>query len=222
MKFYWVKTHWLMRKVFSRFVWRFSSSHKTVYLTFDDGPTPEITSWTLDVLKKHNAKATFFCIGENIKKNPTLFLKILEQGHSVGNHTYSHLNGWYFSAEKYIENVGLCENILNELAPENNFQQKLFRPPYGKLNLKQFKLLKERGYKVIMWDILSADFDTTISPEQCAENVVKNIQPGSIIIFHDSVKASKNLRHALPQSLEYLQKKGFEMKAIKFVPEPNL
>ena len=221
MKFYWIKTHWLMRKIFSGFTWRFSSSEKIVYLTFDDGPTPEVTEWTLALLKEYNAKATFFCIGENIAQNPELFKKLQHGGHSIGNHTYNHLNGWHTSNEDYFNNIVLCENVMQDFKIGNNLEEKLFRPPYGKLNRVQSKWLKEKGYKVIMWDILSADFDTTISPQKCAENVLKNIQSGSIIIFHDSMKASKNLKYALPQTLDYLKKNGFEMKAIKFAPEPS-
>ncbi len=221
MKFYWVKTHWLMKKIFSGFIWHFPTTKKIVYLTFDDGPTPEITDWTLEILKSYNAKATFFCIGENIKKNPELFKRIQLEGHSVGNHTYNHLNGWYFSVEEYIKNVNLCEEVIYENVVDINIEQNLFRPPYGKLKRKQKNLLTQKGYKIIMWDILSADFNTTISPQKCTENVLKNIQKGSVIIFHDSIKASKNLKYALPKTLDYLKKNGYEMKAIKFAPEPN-
>ncbi|CAM3984042.1 polysaccharide deacetylase family protein [Flavobacterium antarcticum] len=221
MKFYWVKTHWIIKKIFSGFTWNFPTTKKIVYLTFDDGPTPEVTDWTLSILKEYNAQATFFCIGANIKTNPDLFSKIQQHGHTIGNHTYNHLNGWHTTTQEYIENVDLCENVIKEFSVGNNSDIKLFRPPYGKLKRSQFKLLKQKGYKVIMWDILSADFDTTISPEKCAENVLKNIQSGSIVIFHDSLKASKNLKFALPKTLDYLQKNGFEMKAIKFAPEPN-
>jgi len=219
MKFYWIKTHWLIKKIFSGFVWHLPTSRKTVYLTFDDGPTPEITSWTLELLKKHNAKATFFCIGENIAKHPELYKEILQYGHAVGNHTQNHLNGWQTDLKTYIENVDLCEKAIGEYQLNNENSAKLFRPPYGKLNRQQFQQLKKKGYKIIMWDILSADFDTKISPEQCAENVLKNIQSGTIIIFHDSIKASTNLKYALPKTLNYLQENGYEMQAIKFAPE---
>lgn len=222
MRFYWVKTHWLMKKFFSGFSWDFPTSEKIVYLTFDDGPIPEVTNWTLEILKQYNAKATFFCIGDNISKYPATFIKIVNDGHSIGNHTYNHLNGWYFSPQKYLENVSKCDNIVEEHTSASNQKTKLFRPPYGKLKRKQFKILKEKGFKIIMWDVLSADFDTSITPQKCAENVLKNVRPGSIIIFHDSIKASKNLMYALPQTLEYLQKNGYEMKAIKIAPEPNL
>jgi peptidoglycan/xylan/chitin deacetylase (PgdA/CDA1 family) len=222
MRFYWVKTHWLIKKIFYRFTWRFSTSKKIVYLTFDDGPTPEITDWTLEILKEYNAKATFFCNGANIAKYPELFKNIQNGGHAIGNHTFNHLNGWQSSTTKYIENVELCERIINDFSVENNSHEKIFRPPYGKLKPQQVKLLRQKGYKIIMWDILSADFDSSVSPKKCAENVLNNVQPGSIIIFHDSLKASKNLTHALPLTLAYLKENDFVMKAIKFVPEPDL
>jgi peptidoglycan/xylan/chitin deacetylase (PgdA/CDA1 family) len=221
MKFYWVKTHWLVKKLFSGFIWDLPTSKKIVYLTFDDGPTPEITEWTLAILKKYNAKATFFCIGENIRKNPELFRKLQEEGHSIGNHTFNHLNGWHSKTDHYLENIILCENEMNVFSKEIDLKEKLFRPPYGKLKPQQINGLKEKGYKIIMWDILSADFDNTISPEECAKNVLQNIKPGSIIIFHDSVKAFKNLKYALPKTLDYLQKNGYQMKTIKSVREPN-
>lgn len=221
MRFYWIKTHWLIKKIFSGFSWDFPSSEKVVYLTFDDGPIPEITEWTLAILKQYNAKATFFCIGANVTKSPDLFKKLIIEGHSIGNHTYNHLNGWYLSTESYMENVKKCEDVMQQYSDGHKDGIKLFRPPYGKLKRKQFKLLKRNGYKVIMWAVLSADFDTNITPEKCAENVLRNIRPGSVIIFHDSIKASKNLMYALPQTLEYLQKNGYEMRAIKFAPEPE-
>ena len=220
MKFYWIKTHWLIKKILSGFTWDIPTAKKIVYLTFDDGPTPEITNWTLALLKAYNAKATFFCIGENVAKYPELFKKLKTEGHTIGNHTYNHLNGWHTSTKDYIENVELCEITLHKNGLHSS-EKKFFRPPYGKVKPRQFKLLKQRGYQIIMWDVLSADFDTTISPEQCAQNVLKNIKPGSILIFHDSLKASKNLKYALPQTLEYLQKNGYEMRPIGFVPEPN-
>ena len=221
MKWYWVKTNRIIKNIFSGFIWDFPTSRKIVYLTFDDGPTPEITDWTLDILKKYDAKATFFCIGENIKKHPDLFKSIQNQGHSIGNHTENHINGWNSSAEGYIENVKRCEKTIQKFSIENYKFQHIFRPPYGKVTPQQFKLLKKSNYKVIMWDVLSADFDASISPEKCAEHVIKNIEPGSVVIFHDSLKASKNLKLALSQTLSFLQKNEYEMKAIQFDLEPN-
>lgn len=221
MKFYWIKTHWLIQKLFSALTWSIPNNAKIVYLTFDDGPTPEITDWTLAILKEYNAKATFFCIGENIERSPALFYQIQEEGHSVGNHTFNHLNGWETNTKKYLDNVLLCETTLTNFSGKNVKTEKLFRPPYGKLKPQHIKFLKERGYKIIMWDVLSADFDTTISTQQCADNVLQNIQPGSIIIFHDSIKAAKNLKYVLPQTLAHLQQEGYEMKAIRFVPLPS-
>lgn len=221
MKFYWIKTHWLVKTLFSGFTWSFATSEKVVYLTFDDGPIPEITDWTLAILAKYNAKATFFCIGENIQQHPELFKSVQKAGHSIGNHTYNHMNGWHTTNDVYQLNIEMCADVIRELSPNSAEKQKLFRPPYGKLTWKQYKFLKEKNYKVIMWDILSADFDTNITPEKCAENVLKNIQPGSIIIFHDSIKASRNLKHVLPQTLAYLQENGYKMKAIELAPEPK-
>lgn len=212
MKMYWVKTNWIIKKIFPNYIWNIKTTqNKTVYLTFDDGPTPEITDWTLDLLTKYNAKATFFSIGENINKYPEIFQRIIIEGHSVGNHTFNHLNGWKTSHEKYLENVAFCSE---EISKYNQPPQLLFRPPYGKIKNKQAKVLKDKGYKIIMWDVLSADFDQTITPDQCLENVLKNIANGSIVIFHDSVKASKNLKYVLPKVLQYLQDKKYDCKGI--------
>lgn len=203
MDFYWVKTNWIIKKIFSNYVWDIPNTENKIYLTFDDGPTPEITEWVLQELQKYNAKATFFCIGNNIEKYPEIFSKVIEKGHAIGNHTFNHLNGWQTATEKYLDNVELCNiQILN---PKSN----LFRPPYGKIKTSQSKKLRQLGYKIIMWDVLSADFDQTISPEQCLENVLKNVKSGSIIVFHDSVKAFPNLEYTLPKTLDFLKEKRF-------------
>ena len=186
MKLYWIKTHSIIKKIFKNFVWDIPNNENKIFLTFDDGPTPEITNWVLDELKKYNAKATFFCIGNNIQKQPEIYQNIIKEGHSVGNHTFDHLNGWKNNAKKYIENVLLAENIINA-------KPKLYRPPYGKIKPSQASKLRKLGYKIIMWDVLSADFDNEITPEKCLQNVLSNIKSGSIIVFHDSKKASKNL-----------------------------
>lgn len=206
MSFYWVKTNALIKRCFPKYLWDYPNTCNKIYLTFDDGPTPEITPWVLDVLEKENIKATFFCIGKNIEANTELFQKIINQGHSVGNHTNHHLNGWKNSVEKYVQNTLACEEVI-----EKHMKKKpnLFRPPYGKIQQKQAKKLKDLGYKIVMWDVLSADFDTTISPEKCLKNATKDVESGSVIVFHDSVKASKNLYFALPKAINELKQKGF-------------
>lgn len=216
MRFYFTKTPRILKLLFSRYTWCFASNKKEIYLTFDDGPIPEVTEFVLSQLKKHNAKATFFCIGDNIKKHPTIFHQIINDGHSVGNHTFNHLNGWKTNNASYIENTELCENIiLNQFKkPEKLKVVKLFRPPYGKLKKSQSIQLIKKRYKIIMWDVLSADFDTSITKEKCLKNVLKNTKNGSIIVFHDSIKASEKLYYTLPKVLEEFTKKGYRFKAI--------
>ena len=206
MKLHWVKTHWTIKKLFSNYVWDIPNMENKVYLTFDDGPTPEITQWTLNQLKNYNAKATFFCIGDNIRKYPEVFKEVVKEGHSIGNHTFNHLNGWKTNTQNYIENAKLFEKEYGKLSTETC---KLFRPPYGKITPSQSKILRKMSYKIIMWDVLSVDFDVTITPEQCLENVLQNVKSGSIIVFHDSVKAFANLEYVLPRTLEFLEQKGF-------------
>jgi len=200
----WVKAHWIIKKLFSNYVWEIPNNENKVYLTFDDGPTPEITEWTLNQLKEFNAKATFFCIGDNVRKYPEIFQKVINEGHSIGNHTFNHLNGWKTNTSDYVENVKLYETE----------HCKLFRPPYGKIKPSQSRILRKLGYKIIMWDIISYDFDTTISKEQCLENVLKNVKSGSIIVFHDSKKAFANLEYVLPRTLEFIKEKGFVCEKI--------
>ncbi len=207
----WIKTNQLTKIVFRKYVWSIPNNQKKVFLTFDDGPTPEITEWVLTELKKHDAKATFFCIGDNIRKYPTIFQQIISENHSIGNHTFSHLKGWKTSTEDYIKNAKLYETQQYKLSTENC---KLFRPPYGKIKLSQSKKLRKMGYKIIMWDVISFDFDQTISREKCLENVLKNVESGSIIVFHDSKKAWKNLEYVLPKTLEFLKEKGFTCEKI--------
>jgi peptidoglycan/xylan/chitin deacetylase (PgdA/CDA1 family) len=209
MSFYWIKTKQLIKKLFCNYVWDLPNSENKIYLTFDDGPIPEITEWVLDELKKNEVKATFFCLGNNIQKHPELFKKVIQEGHSIGNHTFTHVNGWKTTTKDYLENIKLCELAMP------NQKTNLFRPPYGKIKKEQSKQLRQLGYKIIMWDVLSADFDQTISPEQCLKNVLSNVKSGSIIVFHDSIKASQNLKFALPKTLEFLKEKGFEFDLIK-------
>lgn len=208
MKLYWIKTNALIKKMYSKYIWDIPNGDKKVYLTFDDGPTPEITEWTLSQLRKYNVKATFFCIGNNIEKYPEIFNTVIQEGHAIGNHTFNHLNGWKTNTENYLENVRLCGNQIQKSAI-CNLQSTIFRPPYGKITSNQSKKLMQLGYKIIMWDVLSADFDQTITPEKCLENVISNVTSGSIIVFHDSVKSFKNLAFTLPKTLEFLKEKGF-------------
>lgn len=214
MSFYWIKTKSFIKRLFSNYVWDLPNTQNKIYLTFDDGPTPEITEWVLEELKKHNVKATFFCIGNNIQKYPELFQKVINEGHTIGNHTFDHLNGWKTETNTYLENVSLCDKQIQKSSIEN-LQTKIFRPPYGKIKTAQAKIVRRLGYKIIMWDVLSADFDQTITPEKCLENVISNVKSGSVIVFHDSIKASHNLKYALPETLNFLKEKGFLFDVIK-------
>ena len=211
---YWIKTNRLIKRVFSNYVWDIPTAEKKVYLTFDDGPTPEITAWVLNQLKAFDAKATFFCIGDNIRKYPEIFNSILLNGHNIGNHTFNHYNGWKIKTPEYIENVQLCKEAIIQNSKFKIQNSNLFRPPYGKIKKAQAKALLTSGYKIIMWDILSADFDTAITPEKCLENVLKNIAPGSIIVFHDSAKAFKNLEYTLPRALQFLKDNQYQCEGI--------
>ncbi len=210
---YLTKTPRLIQRIFKNYTWRFSLDKKEIYLTFDDGPTPEITEFVLNELQKHNAKATFFCIGKNIKNHPEIFQRIISDEHSIGNHTQNHLNGWKNNTKDYINNVLEVEKTL-QLLNLQTFNLKLFRPPYGKIKRNQARKLRDLGYKIIMWNVLSADFDTSITKEKCLENVLKNTINGSVIVFHDSKKATKKLKFVLPKVLEFYSKKGFTFKAI--------
>jgi peptidoglycan/xylan/chitin deacetylase (PgdA/CDA1 family) len=203
---FWTKTNYFIKKIFPNYLWDIPNNENKVYLTFDDGPTPEITEWALDQLKKYNAKATFFCIGKNIEKYPEIFKKVKEDGHAIGNHTFNHLNGWKIPTEDYIKNTKLCQSAICSL---QSAVYNLFRPPYGKIKSSQSKALRKLGYKIVMWDVLSEDYNQNITPEKCLENVLKNVQSGSIILFHDSVKAFPNLEYALPKTLKFLKDKGF-------------
>ncbi len=217
MNFSWVKTNWLIKKIFNNLVWDIPNSENKIYLTFDDGPIPEVTEWVLDLLKSEDIKATFFCIGDNIKKHPEVYKRILSEGHQTGNHTFNHLNGWKNNTKSYLDNFKLCETeILNfqnsKLETQNS---KLYRPPYGKIKSSQSKKIRQLGYKIMMWDVLSYDFDPNISAEKCLENVILNTEQGSIIVFHDSIKAKKKLKYALPKAIQILKNKEFVFDVIK-------
>ncbi len=214
MNFYWIKTNRLIKSIFSEYVWDIPTMEKKVFLTFDDGPTPEITLWTLSQLKAFDAKATFFCIGNNIDKHPEIFNRVINEGHAIGNHTFDHFNGWQKTTKEYIDNVQQCQETMQRCALSKITNSKIFRPPYGKIKKVQAKILQQSGYKIIMWDVLSADFDSSVAPEKCLDNVLKHIQTGSIIVFHDSVKSFKNLNYALPKTLSYLKENGYDCEVI--------
>ncbi|RDK88720.1 polysaccharide deacetylase family protein [Marinirhabdus gelatinilytica] len=211
---YLVKTPKLVQWLFPQRVWAFTPKEPNVYLTFDDGPIPEVTPWALELLKKHNAKATFFCIGDNVRKHPKIFRQLLAEGHAIGNHTQHHLKGSNTTTQKYLEDVALFEASLKNVT--NSASSNLFRPPYGKMTSAQAKKLQEKGYKIIMWDVLSADFDASISEEKCLNNVLRHIQTGSIVVFHDSLKAEGKLRYVLPKVLAFIDKKGWNCASIQF------
>lgn len=183
------------------------STDNKMYLSFDDGPHPEITSWVLDTLKEFGAKATFFCVGENVVKYPEIYRRIIMEGHAVGNHTYNHLNGWKTNDDIYLNNISEAKKHIDS---------NLFRPPYGKITSFQAKQLKEIKYnlKIVMWSILSGDFDKNVEPEKCAENVLLNAKTGSIVVFHDSEKAVRNLKYALPKVLGYFKERGIDFEKI--------
>lgn len=197
--------NWL-RKLYYSLQWKVNGSSKNLYLTFDDGPTPEITNWVLDELKKVNAKATFFCIGRNVERHPEIYRRIIDEGHAVGNHTYSHLNGWKTWHFEYNEDVKLAAQYI---------KSRLFRPPYGKIRQGQIKNLKKSGFKLFMWDVLSEDYNSKITPTQCLENVINYAGKGSIIVFHDSLKASKNLFAVLPQVLKLYSERGYVFRRLR-------
>ena len=203
-----IKVPTIIKKIFYHQIWDIPNNDNKIYLTFDDGPTPEVTNWVLNLLEKENIKATFFCIGNNIEKHPEIFQTLLKKGHSVGNHTFNHLQGWKTATKKYIENIDLCRSIIQKSAI-CNLQSAIFRPPYGKIKPKQSKLLRKKGFKIIMWDVLSKDYDQMVSSEECLNNVIKNTVSGSIIVFHDSIKARKNLEYVLPKAIKLLKNKGF-------------
>jgi peptidoglycan-N-acetylglucosamine deacetylase len=225
---YLIKTPFLLKKLYpSSLIWNKARAHKVIYLTFDDGPIPIVTPWVLKTLKNFNAKATFFCIGENITKYPEIFTQLKAYEHAIGNHTYNHLKGWITDDETYLENFNKCQKLT---------QTNLFRPPYGRIKFSQIeKLVKSQQsgdgspqfdvspsqfsifnsqFSIVMWDVLSGDFDTQLSPEKCLKNVLKHTENGSIVVFHDSLKAWERLEYVLPKALQYWKEKGYEFKVL--------
>ncbi len=201
---YLTKTPHFLQTLFPNFIWRIPTKEKKLHLTFDDGPIPEVTPWILNLLKEYNAKATFFCVGDNIKKYPEIFQMIKDEGHTVGNHSFNHLSGWKTENITYFHNVRYCASLVNT---------KYFRPPYGRIKPKQAQFL-QRHYKIVMWDVLSGDFDTNISSEQCLQNVLDNAKEGSIVVFHDNIKSKEKLEYALPRVLENYRQQNYSFSAL--------
>ncbi|MEI6949205.1 polysaccharide deacetylase family protein [Paraflavisolibacter sp. H34] len=205
---YFIKTHRLVKRLFPAYVWSMPATEKVVYLTFDDGPHPRATPFVLDELKKHAAEATFFCLGKNVLQHPDLYRRILAEGHATGNHTHDHLNGWKVTTEAYLANVAEAAKHIHS---------PLFRPPYGKIRRRQARQITELlgpHSRIIMWDVLSADFATSLSGEDCLGYVLKYYGPGSVIVFHDSEKAFPRLEYVLPRVLERLGQEGYRFLKI--------
>lgn len=190
--------------LFPGLTWNIENDSNSVYLTFDDGPTEIVTPWVLDLLAKHGVKATFFCLGKKVEMHPELFERIKTEGHAVGNHSYSHLKGWETPTGQYVQDVDFANDLINS---------KLFRPPYGRILPAQVRVLRER-YKIIMWDLLSMDYSRNVSRRRCTNIVLNGLHSGAIIVFHDSKKAEKNLRYALPRVLDGVKEKGFRFDVI--------
>ncbi len=206
---YLVKTPRLLKMLYPGLIWDTHQNSRCIYLTFDDGPIPIVTPFVLNILKQYNAKATFFCIGDNVRKHPDIFEHVKNDGHAIGNHTFNHLKGWATDNETYLKNFLEADKLL---------KTNLFRPPYGRVKRAQVELLRNAkpDLKVIMWNILSADFDVKLSPEKCLDNVLKNTGNGDVVLFHDSLKAFDRLEYALPRAMEQWSKEGFVFKVLEF------
>lgn len=202
---YLVKTPKIVQALRPAYLWRVPTEERVLHLTFDDGPIPEVTPWVLDLLDRYQAKATFFCVGDNVQRYPDIFQQMVDAGHSIGNHTFHHLNGWHTDDLPYFRDVHRCAELV---------RSQLFRPPYGRLMPRQRAFL-ERRYHIVMWDVLSGDFDASLSPEDCLRNVLQHVEPGSIVVFHDSLKADPRLRFVLPRVLEHYHALGWRFEAVK-------
>jgi peptidoglycan-N-acetylglucosamine deacetylase len=208
---YFVKTPWWLKKIYSSYVWSVDTKEKIIYLSFDDGPHPIATSFVLDELKKYNAKATFFCIGKNVVAEQAIYKRILDEGHAVGNHTYNHFNGWKTKDDIYLDDVKEAGKFIDSI---------MFRPPYGRITSFQAKningALKKTFVKIIMWDVISGDFDNSLTGDQCLQNVILNTTKGSMVVFHDSEKAFSRLQFLLPGVLKFFVKKGYRFERLEF------
>ncbi|NOT76814.1 MAG: polysaccharide deacetylase family protein [Cyclobacteriaceae bacterium] len=193
--------------IYPQLTWRIPTTSKELYLTFDDGPVPGPTQYVLETLLKSGIKSTFFCIGDNVRKHPEVFNQIIKDGHAIGNHTFNHLSGWKTSAQSYIENVNLCEEQIQQQA-----KTRLFRPPYGRITRTQIKALSD--YQIVMWDVLTHDYNKNISPENCLKGSIGATREGSIIVFHDSLKAEKNMTYVLPRFIDHFMSQGYSFKTL--------
>lgn len=194
------KIPYLVKKYYPNLIWEIKTEKQEVFITFDDGPIPDVTPWVLETLKKYQAKATFFCIGENVEKHPEIYQKIIDEGHAVGNHTYNHIKGWEHNDSYYLNNSLKASQLIDS---------KFFRPPYGRIKKSQIKLLKENNFEIVMWSSLSGDYNKNRSALQCFKNIKNTLKSGSIIVFHDSKKAENNMKIALIKTLEYLKNEGY-------------
>ena len=199
-----VTTPKFIQALFPSLVWRKETLNEEIWLTFDDGPTNNVTPWILSVLKKENVKATFFLVGQQIEEFPELVNAIITEGHTIANHSYSHQNGWFTNKKKYLQNIENCQALM----PNN----KLFRPPYGKITKGQIAVLKKK-YKIILWDVLCYDFHQHRKPKRVQENIIKNTKAGSIIVMHNNLKSFKNLEPILAKTIQQLKAKGYKFSA---------
>jgi peptidoglycan-N-acetylglucosamine deacetylase len=201
------KTPWLVKKLYPALTWNKDREERCIYLTFDDGPIPIVTPFVLKTLETYQAKATFFCIGDNVQKHPEIYQMVVDGGHSIGNHTFNHLKGWDVQNNTYVENVIKCDGLLHT---------HLFRPPYGRIKKSQVKMLKayKPNMEIIMWDVLSGDFDVELEPEKCLKKIKQHAENGSIVVFHDSLKAFPRLEYALPRALQYWSKQGYRFEGL--------
>ena len=204
--FYFIKPPWWLKKLYPACIWEMRTTEKVIYLTFDDGPHPQATPFILDELKRYNAKATFFCIGKNVARHSDIYRRIINEGHCTGNHTFHHMNGWKTNDMGYLKDIAAARAYIDS---------GLFRPPYGKISKWQIKqLMNTFKMKVIMWSVLSADFDAKVTPETCLKNVMLGAKPGSIVVFHDSEKACRNVAYALPKVLMHFAGQGYRFDKI--------
>lgn len=203
------KTPAFISRYFGTYIWEIPNDNQEVFLTFDDGPIPEVTPWVLDLLKSFNINATFFCVGENIEKHPGIFKRLIAEDHQIGNHSYNHLKGWKTSNKNYIANIKQTEALLKH----HGVLTTLFRPPYGKLKPSQSKAIRQMGYNIVMWSILSKDYNQRIEAQQVYNNIMQTTS-GSIIVCHDNIKAFGHLQKVLAKTIENLLEQGFVFKVI--------